>query len=97
MAEKPVGDVEELLERTPLLWHHCPDGRGCHGRPGLPDFIIVGPGGIAFREGKPPGQHPRGGQVEWRYALQAVGVPWAVWTVQDLASGLVQAELEALL
>jgi hypothetical protein len=97
MTEKPIAAIEQLLERTPLLWHHCPDGRGCHGRPGLPDFIIVGPRGIAFREGKPPGQHPRGGQVDWRYAIVANGLSYGVWTTREEAGGLVAAELEALL
>jgi hypothetical protein len=97
MTEKPIADVEQLLERTPLLWHHCPDSRGCHGRPGLPDFIVAGPGGVVFREGKPPGQHPRGGQVDWRYALSALGLSYSVWTARSVSSGLVAAELEALL
>jgi len=99
MAEKPVGQIERIIaaEYPSLLWHHCPDSRGCHGRPGLPDFIVVGPGGIICREGKPPREHPRGGQVEWLYGLEAVGVSCRVWTPDDVASGLVRAELEALL
>jgi len=96
MTEKPIADIERLLERTPLLWHHCPDGRGCHGTPGLPDFIIVGPGALAFREAKPPGGHPRGGQVDWRYAIVANRISYDVWTTRELASGLVVAELEAM-
>jgi hypothetical protein len=99
MAEKPVGRIEQMLkaEYPSLLWHHCPDSRGCHGPAGLPDFIVVGPRGIICREGKPPGQHARGRQVEWGYALQAVGVSCSVWTAEDMFSGLVRAELEALL
>jgi hypothetical protein len=99
MAEKPVAELERILsaEYPALLWHHCPDSRGCHGRPGLPDFVIVGRRGVIGREGKRPGQHPRGGQAEWRWALEAAGVSCAVWTERDIASGLVRAELEALL
>lgn len=97
--EKPVAELEAMLQNEfpELFWHHCPDSRGCHGQPGLPDFIVVGPRGLIAREAKPPGEHPRGGQVGWQYALLAAGVPCSVWTVQDLASGLVRAELEALL
>jgi hypothetical protein len=98
MAEKPIAELEAILHGYPaLFWHHCPDSRGCHGRPGLPDFIVAGPGGLLGAEAKPPGDHPRGGQVAWRYALLAGGTPYVVWTAQDIASGRVRAELEALL
>lgn len=98
MAEKPVAELEQLLEQFPeILWHHCPDSRGCHGSPGMPDFVVVAPRGVAFREAKPPGQHPRGGQVEWKYRLAGNGLSWALWTQRDLDNGLVRAELEQLL
>lgn len=97
--EKPGNELEAILLREfpQLYWHHCPDSRGCDGQPGLPDFIVVGPRGVIAREAKPPGEHLRGGQVGWRYALLAAGVSCAIWTAQDIASGLVRAELEALL
>lgn len=79
-----------------LLWHHCPDSRGCHGTPGMPDLIIIGPSGVSWRECKPPGDHPRGGQVTWKYGLIGAGQDWAVWTTADVASGLVRAELEGI-
>jgi hypothetical protein len=95
--EKPVPEIEAILTQYPgLLWHHCPDSRGCHGTPGMPDFIIVGPGGVSWREAKPDGRHPRGGQVAWKYGLIVAGQEWGVWTPADLKSGLVRARLETL-
>lgn len=87
-----------MLEEYPgLLWHHCPDSRGCHGSRGLPDFLVVGPKGLIARECKPRGQHPRAGQVQWKYTLTANGLSWGLWTPPDVAGGLVRAELERLL
>lgn len=98
MAEKPIDAIEEILAGYPaLLWHRCPDSRGCCGIPGLPDFLIIGPGGILWREAKPhAGEHPRGGQVAWKYGIMAHVMNWAVWTPADVASGLVQRELDQL-
>ena len=64
---------------------------------GFPDVMIVGPGGVLFRELKTyaaPNLNP--GQTTWRYRLQAAQQDWAVWTPRDLDSGRVDAELVAL-
>lgn len=98
MAEKPVDAIEAILAEFPrLLWHHCPDSRGCHGTPGLPDFLVIGPNGIYWREVKPhAGQHPRGGQVAWKYGLMTLVMSWGVWTAADVDSGYVRSDLEQL-
>jgi hypothetical protein len=97
VPEKPLPEIEAILSRYPgLLWHHCPDSRGCEGAPGMPDLIIVGPGGVSWREAKPPGDHPRGGQVAWKYGLIVAGQDWAVWRPADVSSGLVRRQADAL-
>jgi len=99
VTEKPIAEIEAIILGFPdLMWHHCPDSRGCSGTPGLPDFIIIGPRGIIWREAKPhPGELPRGGQVAWKYAVMANLMNYDVWTPADVASGRVRAELLALL
>lgn len=99
MPEKPIADIAAILsEHASLLWHHCPDGRGCHGSAGLPDFLIIGPKGSMWREVKPhAGEHPAGPQIAWKYGLLQFGENWSVWTIADVNSGRVRREIEALL
>jgi hypothetical protein len=98
MAEKPVAEIEAILgQYRTVIWHHCPDSRGCHGRPGMPDFIIAGPGGKLWREAKPDGDRPRGDQLNWKYTLIALGCDYGVWTPTDVVSGRVRREIEAIL
>jgi hypothetical protein len=100
MTEKPIGAIEAILNEYPsLLWHHCPDSRGCQGMPGLPDFVIISPyRSMIWREVKPhAGEHPHGGQLTWKYTIQAIGMDWSVWTIADVDSGRVRREIEALL
>lgn len=64
---------------------------------GFPDVMIVGPGGVLYRELKTaaaPNLQP--GQTTWKYRLQAAGQDWAIWTARDLDSGRVDAELAGL-
>lgn len=62
----------------------------------MPDFIIIGPAGISWREAKPDGDHPRGPQITWKYRLMAAGADWGVWTPRDVNGGLVEAEVARL-
>jgi hypothetical protein len=64
---------------------------------GFPDVMIVGPGGVLYREVKTyasPNLEP--GQMIWKYRLKAAGQDWAIWTSRDLDSGRVDAELGRL-
>jgi hypothetical protein len=68
---------------------------------GFTDLMIVGPGGVIFRElkteaGMRPGARLRPDQTTWRYRLTAAGQDWAIWTPKDRASGLIESELCAL-
>lgn len=98
MAEAVVDEVIALLRARPALrWLHVPDSRQLPGNPGFPDFIVVGPGGVIFREAKPhPGARLRPGQTGWSYALMAAGADFALWYPEDLANGSVGRELDQL-
>ena len=99
-AEQVVPEVFKLLENygDRLQWIHVPDSRPILGSSGFPDFMIVGPGGILFRECKPHARTRMStGQVRWRWMLTAAGANYGVWDVEDLADGFIKAELEAIL
>lgn len=63
---------------------------------GFPDWVIVGPGGICFRECKSGEGRRSLAQMAWGRAIQAAGGDYAVWRPEDLASGHIQRELQAL-
>jgi len=68
---------------------------------GFVDLLIVGPGGVLFRElktdaGTYPGRGLRPAQTIWKYRLQAAGLDWGLWQPKDLASGRIGAELDRL-
>lgn len=98
MREKPVSELEAILATYPdLLWHHCPDSRGCEGIPGMPDFLVVGPRGLIAREAKPhAGELAQGEQVRWRYALIAAGISCNTWIPDDIGNGRVHTELNMI-
>lgn len=88
--------VMELARSVPgALAHHCRDSRLCDGDPGFPDTIIAAPGGLLAAEIKLPGRRPHGGQVSWKYTLQAAGIPYYVWEPADLESGLIECHIRA--
>jgi len=63
---------------------------------GFPDLFLCASRQVAFAELKTQGEKPKGEQVTWRYRLQAAGRTWRLWRPSDLASGLIDRELEAL-
>jgi hypothetical protein len=59
--------------------------------------VVIGPNGLLCREAKPhAGEHPRGGQISWKYSLGAAGISYGVWTPESIADGLVRAELDGI-
>jgi hypothetical protein len=84
-----------IADRLKVRWAHFPDSRRQHGLPGVPDLIILGRGGVLWRECKSQWASLRSDQVTWKYALVAGGADWAIWRPADLASGLIEAELRA--
>jgi hypothetical protein len=67
---------------------------------GFPDLMIVGPGGVIFRELKTLAGMGSDGlapaQSIWRDRLKAAGQDWDIWTPADLDSGRIERELTAI-
>jgi hypothetical protein len=66
---------------------------------GFPDLMLVGPGGVLYRELKTENGKYRGlrsAQTTWKYRLQAARQDWAIWTPADLDAGRVDDALAAL-
>jgi len=93
--EAVLDDFRDAVKDYPhLVWHHCLHSTRCEGSPGLADLIIIGPGGILFRECKPhPGAHPSPAQTAWKYAILGAGGDWALWTPQSVSDGTMAEDL----
>ena len=93
--EAVLDDFREAVREYPhLVWHHCLHSTRCEGSPGLADLIIIGPGGILFRECKPHrGAHPSAAQTAWKYAVLGAGGDWALWMPEDVTSGQMGEDL----
>lgn len=105
-----LAEVIKLCEQLGLLYHHCPDGRGCQGQRGLPDLIVLGIRGLALIELKSADGELSGDQQRWWWTagdlIDAMGAPnrgtidgwlsYALWRPGDLASGLIERELSCL-
>lgn len=63
---------------------------------GLPDDILIGPGGILWRECKKETGKPTPAQQKTGEALLAAGQDWAVWRPSDWLSGRIARELAAV-
>lgn len=62
---------------------------------GFPDVMIIGAGGILFRELKTRGAAAlRPEQTQWKHRLAYAGQDWKTWMPGDLASGIIDAELD---
>lgn len=105
-----VAEVMAHSGRLGLLVHHCADSRRCRGNSGLPDLIILGPGGILFAEIKGPDGETSADQDQWLYFLHKIytrsplhcvnrcGNPrlYHVWKPEDWYNGYIQSCLGEL-
>ena len=100
MSEDELDDViREACRVRGLLAYHTHDSR--RSEPGFPDWVIVGPGGVLFRECK--GYDGRGrlgkwgpAQLQWHGGLVLAGANTGGWIPDDWCDGRIDRELEAL-
>jgi hypothetical protein len=84
--------IRAMVRDLGLLAYHAHDARRSWG-PGFPDLVIVGRGGIIWRECKTESGSLSPEQRQWADALQAAGQRWSVWRPRHLLSGQVAREL----
>lgn len=89
-----IGAIRRLCNEGGLLMYHARDSRGSE--PGLPDLIIVGPGGVIYRELKPQQGDLRWHQRRWFSALRRARQSCEIWRPSDWFNGRIQLELQML-
>ena len=63
---------------------------------GMPDYLVVGPGGVAFIEIKVGMNDLQFEQRQWRLQLIANGMTYRLWKPAQLDSGEIEAFLDWL-
>lgn len=96
-------EVRALCERLGLYAFSATTYRipGASARPGssrgYPDFTIVGPGGILWRECKSEDGRQSMAQIRWGRRITEAGGDCGVWRPDDLASGRIERELRTII
>ena len=86
--------VRAVCRRMGLLHYHT--HRSDRSEPGFPDSVIVGPGGLLFRELKSETGRASPDQLRWLQQLRAAGADAAIWTPDDKHIGRIHNELNRL-
>jgi len=93
VADEPLMRESDLLQavREAARWlglrpYHTHDSR--RSEPGFPDLVIVGPGGVLFREVKTARGRVTPDQRRWLDALSAAGADAGVWRPGDWPLGV---------
>jgi hypothetical protein len=87
--------VIAAARRLGLLVHHCTAAERCIGK-GLPDLIIVGPGGLAVAELKSEDGNTTESQDDWLRTLAIAGVHVYLWRPTSWTSGRIERVLNSL-
>jgi hypothetical protein len=74
--------------------YHTRDSRGS--ARGFPDWVLVGPGGILYRENKTASGRVTVDQRAWGMALVAAGGNWSVWREADWHAGRIRREIDQI-
>jgi hypothetical protein len=92
------GELEEQIrdacKKLGIIRFHVRVSRGTTA--GLPDDILIGPGGILWRECKSQKGRLSPEQRAAGIALRAAGQDWDLWKPADWFSGRIMRELAAL-
>jgi len=88
-------NVRTLCKQLRLPVQHVYDARKCW-LIGWPDLVIIGPGGILFRELKKEGENPTPAQWKVGRLLTDAGADWGVWRPADLLDGTIGRQLAAI-
>lgn len=88
-------EIVKRCKALHLVTFHTRDSRRSDGA-GFPDRVIVGPGGVLWRELKREWSDLRSAQTKWKYQLLASGQDWALWRPSDLKSGRIQREMDEI-
>ena len=86
--------VVQLCKLFGIAYYHTFDSR--RSAKGWPDLAICGKRGFIARELKTERGQLTRDQQEWGSRLRNAGVSWDVWRPDDLHSGRIQRELEAI-
>lgn len=63
---------------------------------GFPDWVLIGPGGILYRENKVPPDTLKPDQRAYGKALTAAGANWGVWRPEDWHTDRIRREMDAI-
>jgi hypothetical protein len=95
MTERQLqGAVIDMCRLLAVAWYHPFSSR--HSVPGWPDLALCGSHGFMLRELKTATGRLTLEQDEWGLMLRQAGQNWDVWRPDDLHSGRIQRELEAI-
>lgn len=94
----PERDLEELVRDAckPLHIRRYHTLRPKGSAAGFPDDVLLGAGGVLFRELKRQGQNPTPEQEAWLLGLADQGLNVGVWRPADWFTGRILAELKAI-
>lgn len=97
MRERDLSNrIRKMVDARPTLWgiysydYHHRSGRG------WPDWVIIGPGGILFRELKSLSGNLSEQQRYVGQMLRYHGCNWKIWNPDSLADGTIDRELDAI-
>ncbi len=95
MSERELEEhIRELCRGLGVLRFHVRDSRGMNR--GMPDDVLIGAGGILWRECKTQKGRLTPEQQDTGEALAALGQDYALWRPADLLSGRIARELEII-
>jgi len=87
-------NIRDACKMLGILRFHVRNSTGTAA--GLPDDILIGPGGILWRECKRQAGRATPAQTATGEALRAAGQDWDIWKPSDWLSGRIARELGAL-